>query len=257
MTMLSKNQRKLIASMAQKKYRDLHGLFLAEGPKTVSDLIDGGIHPRLIVISNERPAPDAVKASGCETITVSASQFESISHQKSPQQLLALFEKPKHTINNNAIHKELALVLDGVQDPGNLGTIIRAADWFGIHTIICSNDSADVYNPKVVQATMGAIARVKVAYTELPEYLLHYREQSTNPIYGTFLDGGNIYQQTLSQAALIVMGNEGNGIRDSVAEVVSHKITIPSYTKGLPGSESLNVGLATAIVCSEFRRRIS
>ena len=145
----------------------------------------------------------------------------------------------------------LYLALDGVQDPGNLGTIIRIADWFGINTIYCSTDTADVWNPKVVQATMGSIARVSLYYTDLPQML----KSAEVPVYGTLLDGENIYSQSLSSDGVIVMGNEGNGLSAPVRELVDRKLLIPSFNSSPDMAESLNVAIATAITCSEFRRR--
>ena len=146
------------------------------------------------------------------------------------------------------------MALDDVQDPGNLGTIIRIADWFGIEHIFCSSGTADVYNPKTIQATMGAIARVKLHYCNLPDFLKSASQKNT-PIFGTFLDGENIYTQELPANGIIIMGNEGNGISKQIAEMVTHRILIPNYPQGCETSESLNVAVATAIVCAEFRRR--
>lgn len=252
--MLSKNQKKLIASMAQKKQRDNHGLFLAEGPKTVNDLLEAGLHPTLIAHTENWSLPSSLTSEPFERISITQKELESASHLKTPQQVLALFKQPQNPVNNSAIYNELTLVLDGIQDPGNMGTIVRLADWFGIHQIVCSNDTVDVFNPKVVQATMGAIARIKVHYTELPAFFQQYRKKSNNPIYGTYLEGKNIYKSPLIAPSLIVMGNEGNGIRPENASCISHKITIPNFPIGTPTSESLNVGVAAAIVCAEFRR---
>ena len=149
----------------------------------------------------------------------------------------------------------LSLALDGVQNPGNLGTIIRLADWFGISDIYCSADTADCYNPKVVQATMGAILRVKVHYLQLADFLKKTAANKT-PVYGTMLDGVNIYQSELTPAGVIVMGNEGKGVSDECARSFTHRLLIPSYPPERQGSESLNVAMATGIVCSEFRRRM-
>jgi TrmH family RNA methyltransferase len=149
--------------------------------------------------------------------------------------------------------RKLSLVLDGIQDPGNMGTIVRVADWFGIEDIICSPDTADIYNPKTVQATMGAIARVKVHYTNLKDFL---QKHNHLPIYGTFLEGKNIYCESLSENGFIVMGNEGNGIRPETEKAINRKLFIPSFPFEREASESLNVGVATGIICGEFRRRL-
>lgn len=255
--MLSKNQKKLIASMAQKKQRDNHGLFLAEGPKTVSDLLEAGMKPTLVAHTENWSLPLSCLSDSLELMPITQKELDSASHLKTPQQVLALFKQPQYPVNNNAIYKELTLVLDGIQDPGNMGTIVRLADWFGISQIVCSMDTVDVFNPKVVQATMGAIARIKVHYVQLPAFLQQYREKCDNPIYGTYLEGENIYKKSLIAPSLIVMGNEGNGIRAENVPFITHKITIPTFPIGTPTSESLNVGVAAAIVCAEFRRSAS
>jgi TrmH family RNA methyltransferase len=252
--MLSKNQKKLIASMAQKKQRDSHQLFLAEGPKIVSELLEAGLQPSLIAHTEKWSLPDYYPSASFEHLTITQKDLDSISLLKTPQHVLALFTQPQYTINNNAIYKDLTLVLDGIQDPGNMGTIIRLADWFGINQIVCSLDTVDVFNPKVVQATMGAISRIKIHYTKLPEFLRQYREKCDNPIYGTYLGGENIYDNQLNTPALIVMGNEGNGIQAENDPFITNKITIPPFPAGTPTSESLNVSVAAAIVCAEFRR---
>jgi TrmH family RNA methyltransferase len=183
---------------------------------------------------------------------IKPSEMERISALKSPTEHLALFRIPKQQLNSEQVRSDITLVLDDVQDPGNLGTIIRLADWFGISDIVCSEDTADCFNPKVVQATMGAILRVRVHYTNLAEWLSSHKGAT---IYGTFLEGENIYNAQLEKSGVIVMGNEGQGISAEVAEKVSHKLLIPPYPADRCGSESLNVAVATAVICSEFRRR--
>jgi TrmH family RNA methyltransferase len=165
-----------------------------------------------------------------------------------------LAEIPSSVLNKDDLKNKLSLVLDSVQDPGNLGTIIRIADWFGIENIICSQDSVDVYNPKVVQSTMGAIFRVKTHYMPLEE-LFSMNEDLQLPVYGTLLDGDNIYSKDLSQSGLIIMGNESKGINPVYQSFITDKLFIPFYPEGQKRSESLNVGIATAIVCAEFRRQ--
>ena len=166
---------------------------------------------------------------------------------------IAVYEIPNYTLNLASLDGRLSLALDGIQDPGNLGTIMRTADWFGISDILCSHSTADVWNPKVVQATMGAISRVKMHYCDLPEIMRAIRI----PIYGTFLDGDNIYGANLTAEGIIVMGNEGNGISDEVSKYIGHRLTIPSFSHGNETSESLNVAIATAITVSEFRRHLN
>ena len=165
---------------------------------------------------------------------------------------MAVFEQPHYTFSANIFKGKLSLALDNIQDPGNLGTIVRLADWFGIEHIICSNGTVDIYNPKAIQATMGAISRVKVHYTDLPSFL---SKQKETPIYGTFLNGNDMYQEELTPDGIIVMGNEGNGISEQTATCINRRLYIPNYPKGRATSESLNVAMATGIICSEFRRR--
>lgn len=189
---------------------------------------------------------------GTETEVVTEAELERISLMKAPQQVLALFPIPKHTTSLARIaEKELCLVLDSVQDPGNVGTIVRLADWFGIKHIFCSHETADVFAPKAVQATMGAIARVHVHYINLKEEL----SQCNAPIYGTHLDGENIYKKDLTAHGVIIMGNEGKGISPEISRLVNTKLFIPPFPENSNTVESLNVAIATAIICSEFRRR--
>ena len=206
---------------------------MAEGPKVVGDLQAAGFRPVAIYDEME--------------------DVRRISQLQHPQGVVGVFEIPAGPRDGAGIDSsELTLVLDGVQDPGNLGTIIRIADWFGITHIYCSQDTADVYNPKVVQATMGSIARVKVEYGDLLGLVESL--PADVPVYGTLLDGDNIYQQKLENRGLIVMGNEGKGISPALAKKVNHKLLIPNFPEGRATADSLNVAIATAITCSEFRR---
>jgi TrmH family RNA methyltransferase len=185
--------------------------------------------------------------------TVTPDELRRISFLQHPQQVLALFPLPESRFDSDVAPKPegLCLALDGVQDPGNLGTIIRLADWFGISTVYCSLETADAWNSKVVQATMGSLAHVQITYCDLVPLL----RGAAVPVYGTLLDGQDIYQQPLSREGVIVMGNEGNGISPEVRQLVSHKLLIPNFNKNTETAESLNVAIATAITCSEFRRR--
>jgi TrmH family RNA methyltransferase len=187
-----------------------------------------------------------------ELVVADDDDIRKISLLKNPQDVLALFRLPSYHIDEADPAHRLTLALDGIRNPGNLGTIVRVADWFGIGHVVCSADSADVFAPKAVQATMGALARVKVHYADLEPYLDKHRHL---PLYGTFMDGDNIYGQTLSPNGVVVMGNEGSGIRPSVEALVRCRLRIPSYPAGRDTSESLNVAAAAAIVCAEFRRR--
>ena len=247
---LSKNRIKYIHSLELKKNRKADNVFLAEGPKLVGDLL-GHFSCCLLIatsewLSHNRHLP-------LEDVTeVSEEDLSRASLLKTPQQVLAVFRQPEEIIDFSVINHSLCLALDDVQDPGNLGTIIRLADWFGIEHIFCSPNTVDVYNPKSVQATMGGIARVKLHYTSLPELI---GSLTDIPVYGTFLDGENIYGHPLSKNGLIVMGNEGNGIGEEVKQLINHKLYIPNYPADRETSESLNVAIATAVVCAEFRRQ--
>ncbi len=247
--MISKNQIKYIRQLEQKKFRKRENCFVAEGPKVVGDLMHQ-YQPKAIFATEDW---NGIELTGPVPVSrVTDEELRRISFLQTPQQVLALFPIPEHTSYLSPLTSHLYLALDSVQDPGNLGTIIRIADWFGIDTIFCSEDTADAYNPKVVQATMGSLAHVHIIYTDLLQ--LFDTLPSNFPVYGTLLDGEDIYQQPLSDYGIIVMGNEGNGISEAVRQRVTHRLLIPNFHQG-PSAESLNVAIATAITCSEFRRR--
>ncbi|NDV64347.1 RNA methyltransferase [Bacteroides sp. 224] len=248
---LSKNKIKYIRALELKKNRKEENVFPAEGPKLVGDLL-GHFHCRLL-IATEEWLDGQTKVLADEIISVTPEELSRASFLKTPQQVLAIFEQPSYKITPEIINQTLCLALDDIQDPGNLGTIIRLADWFGIEYVFCSPNTVDIYNPKTIQATMGGIARVKVCYTPLKELIssLHH-----TPVYGTFLNGENIYEQPLSDTGLIVMGNEGKGISPEIEELITNKLYIPNYPQDRETSESLNVAIATAVICAEFRRRI-
>ncbi len=250
--MISKAKIKLINSLLQKKFRDETGLFVAEGTKLVIDLSLAFECSILVATSDWLSQHPQFKAT--EKIEAEADEFNKISNQKSPQGVLAVFEKQIYTWNVQELSQKLSLALDDIQDPGNLGTIIRIADWFGISDIFCSEHSADTFNPKTVQASMGALARVRVHVVNLGGFLNTC--QSKMPVYGTFMNGESIYSKTLTQTGIIVMGNEGNGISNEIEKLVSERLLIPNFPAGQATSESLNVSVATALVCGEFRRRI-
>ena len=243
--MISKNQLKYIRQLEQKKYRRREGVFVAEGTKVVGDLLQR-YRPEAVFATADWQAP-----AGITPQLVTDDELRRISFLQHPQQVLALFPLPVSS-QPSTLNSELSLALDGVQDPGNLGTIIRIADWFGISNIICSEDTVDAWNPKVVQATMGSIARVNIIYLNFPDFLDTL--PADFPVYGTFLDGDNIYTQELTPNGLIIMGNEGNGISEAVRSKVNRRLLIPDFHQG-PTADSLNVAIATAITCSEFRRR--
>lgn len=251
--MISKNKIKYIRSLELKKNRNKEGVFVAEGHKVVGDLL--ALQPALLIVATQEWLRGKQISPETEVIEVTEEELRKVSFLQHPQQVLAVFRQASAEPYQpaDADTARLCLALDGVQDPGNLGTIIRIADWFGIEHIYCSQDTADVYNPKVVQATMGSIARVSVQYGDLLQ-LVSSLPQGT-PVYGTLLDGSNIYRQQLENRGLIVMGNEGKGISPALAEKVTHKLLIPNFPEGRPTADSLNVAIATAITCAEFRRQ--
>ena len=250
--MLSKARIKQIHSLEQKKYRRQEGLFVAEGHKLVGELLAAGHTPTYLCHTELWTSNTPLS---CPVDLVSEAELKSASLLQHPQQVLALFPLPQWQLPTIETCREtLILALDGVQDPGNLGTICRLADWFGIEDIICSTETADIFNPKAIQATMGAISRVRVHYANLKDILAEAATQDTH-IYGTFLDGKNIYERTLTPHGIIVMGNEGKGISPDIEALVTDKLFIPNYPSDRPTTESLNVAVATAITCAEFRRR--
>lgn len=248
--MISKNKIKFIRSLEQKKFRKENGVFLAEGNKLVSDLSD--FFKCKILVATQQWLDSNRNIIADEKIYVEKDELSRVSLLKTPQDVLAVFEIPSYTLSMDCPRNELCLALDDVQDPGNLGTIIRIADWFGIKNIYCSHGTADAFSPKTVQATMGALARVQLHYCNIKELISSLNDV---PVFGTFLDGDSIYNNTLSSNGLIVMGNEGNGISKEVSELINRRILIPNYPQGNETTDSLNVAVATAIVCSEFRRR--
>lgn len=248
--MISKNLIKYIRSLELKKVRQKEKVFVAEGPKVVADLMEFYEAKRLLAteewfeINNMSVRP--------EDVVVTDEELRKVSFLQHPQHVIGLFDIPEYEIGLDVCRSELCLALDRVQDPGNLGTIIRVADWFGISTIFCSNDTADAFNPKVVQATMGSIAHVRIVYKDLVR-LLSSEAEDIN-VYGTSLDGDDLYVQQLSPTGLIIMGNEGNGISRQVISKVNRTLFIPDYHNNRK-ADSLNVAVSTAIICAEFRRR--
>lgn len=248
--------RKLVAGLGDAKHRRESGVFIAEGTKCVVDTI-GAFRCRYLFATAEWMTQHAELVSNINTCVVKSTDLHRMSQLSSQPPVIAVYEIPfGHVPRLSEVASRLSLVLDRVQDPGNLGTIIRIADWFGIEDVFCSHDTVDVYNPKVVQATMGALSRVRVHYVDILQ-LVRNADDAGIPVYGTVLDGSDIYETPLSSVGLIVMGNEGQGISDDVKRAISHPILIPAFShNGLPpSSDSLNVAMATAITVAEFRRR--
>ena len=250
--MISKNKIRFISSLQMKKARDENNLFVIEGEKIVKEFLEAGIRLKILAATTEFISTlPSFALKQIESIeTVSYNELKQMSSLKTPHSALAVLEKPNNKIEER-LPEKLTVALDCIQDPGNFGTIIRAAAWFGIDTIICSNDCVDVYNPKVVQASMGALLHVKVYYTELMEYL----KNINTPVYGTLLNGDSVYNQRLGNKGIILLGNESKGISEKLLPFITHKISIPSYSFTKQGIDSLNVGMAASIIFSEFYRR--
>ncbi len=255
--MLSRNQVKHIQSLKQKKFREINRQFLAEGSKLVLEILESKYKVIAVyALAGWLKGNEKILLSKKTPFTeISEGEMERITALSSPSPALAIAEIPATQILPFAAIHDLVLVLDDIKDPGNLGTIIRIADWFGIESIICSENTVDLYNPKVIQATMGSVARVRVHYFNLPEFL-----STVDPaikIYGTFPEGEIIYFMHLDPKGIIIIGNESTGISPEIASKVTDKISIPSYSPATrrDHAESLNASIAAAIVCSEFRRR--
>ncbi len=245
--MISKNQIKHIRSLHKSKGRNKSRLFLVEGPKAVEEFLESSFKIQQIFATRQWTEKMGDRAFNVEEI--SEKELQSISVQKHPNQVLAIVEMPAPPPPPENID-DLCLVLDTIQDPGNLGTIIRIADWFGIKHIICSKETADIYNPKVVQSTMGSLGRVKISYTDLPQWLGNFNGKL--PIYGSLLSGDNLYKSELSSPSLLIIGNESKGISEDVAFYISKAIKIPAW--GDSKTESLNAAVATGILVAAFRQ---
>lgn len=243
---LTNNLRKIVATLGEVKYRRRYGLFKAEGAKCVLDTIDA-FNLKYLFATDQWLSAHPYITGG--TI-VKPSDLQIMSSLTTPSEVIAVFELPQYNFDATELSGQLVIALDGVQDPGNLGTIIRTADWFGIHTVLCNYGTADAFNPKVIQSTMGAVSRVKIIYLNLVDFI---RNEYQGEVFGTFLDGDNIFASKLPEAGMIIMGNEGNGISDEIMHLVSRRIHIPSFPPGAHTSESLNVAIATAIVTAQFR----
>ena len=255
--MLSKNEIKFLNALKQKKFRNEHGLFIAEGEKIINDLLKSTINIRQVYATSEfiqtLPPSNTI-----EYIEIKSNELERISSLTTANSALAVCEIPNHQLNIDSLKEQLTLVLDDIKDPGNLGTIIRIADWFGISTIICSEETADAFNPKVVQATMGSIARIKIHYVQLTDFFQKQKESINLPVYGALLEGENVFSKKLSTNGFVVIGNESRGISIEIQQQLTDKITIPSFSNAQKHgeAESLNAAIATAVICSEFRRHL-
>ncbi|MBE7634314.1 RNA methyltransferase [Tenacibaculum finnmarkense] len=241
---LSKSNLKLITSLQQKKYRQKHQLFVAEGVKVVAELLKSSVEVAHIFTVDA----SFEIANNVQSTLISEVELKKISTLKNPNKVLGLFKIPTETARNSA---NFTLALDEVNDPGNLGTIIRLCDWFGITELVCSKNTVDCYNQKVVQSSMGSLTRVHISYVDLPSYL----KETPLAVYTADMDGENIYKASLPEKAVLVMGNEANGISNEIAAIVKHKLTIPRFGD-IQKTESLNVATATAILLSEFKRSL-
>jgi RNA methyltransferase, TrmH family len=252
--MISKNKIKLIRSLAYKKYRQRYGLFLVEGDKSVLEVLNSNYHiNELYASENFLSSHENIIHRVEKIFKARVEEIQKASLLTNPQNTLAVCYMPS-TENYITELTGLSVFLDGIQDPGNLGTIIRACDWFGIEQLICSPDTVDVYNPKVIQASMGSFCRVKIIYVPFND-IAGLAGDSQIPIYGTFTKGHNIYKEILPHKAIVVFGNEGRGISKEVSQRIEHKISIPSFDNKAEKADSLNVAITAAIVCSEFRRK--
>ena len=240
--MISKNQIKLISGLQQKKQRFANQLFFAEGVKVIQELLQSNFELEHLYTTQN----DFEKVEFSKRTSITEQELKKISALSTPNSCLAVFKIPDE---NPIIDSGLILALDDIRDPGNLGTILRLCDWFGIQQIVCSKETVDIYNPKVVQATMGSVARVNVNYVDLKAFIA----KTKLPVFGTFMNGENIYQSALPQNGIIIMGNEANGISAEIEKMVTSRLTIPRFGE-LQKTESLNVATATAIVLSEFKR---
>ncbi|MBP6302760.1 MAG: RNA methyltransferase [Bacteroidia bacterium] len=245
--MLSKNDIKRIRSLSEKKERQQQGLFIAEGDKTCRDIIGSKIRINSIYATADwLEQYTQIIPEGCDCVIVTQKELEKLSRHNAPQQVIMLVHIPKNTLNLDS--GSLTLVLDNLQDPGNLGTIIRTADWYGIQNIFCSSDTVDAYNPKVVDSTMGSIGRVNIVYGDIAELLNKYENI---PVYGALLNGESVYTAPLQTPAFLIIGNEGKGISKEIVHLINRPLHIP----GKGGAESLNAAVATAILCDHFEQK--
>lgn len=257
---LSNSKIKYINSLKLKKFRDQHNQFIAEGEKLVSEILKSSFNIITLIATDEflSGQENLIKDKKInEVIEVRDKDLERISALKSTNNVLAVVNIPIIENDINDISNTLSLLLEDIRDPGNLGTIIRIADWFGISNLFCTHECVDVYNPKVIQATMGSVCRVKVHYIDPEPILSEVKKIKDFHVYGTFMEGRNIYEADLDSKGIIILGNESRGISDNIAGYVTDRLVIPNYKDLQDTSESLNVAVAAGIVCSEFRRRLN
>lgn len=250
--MISKNQVKLIRSLHVKKFREQEGLFISEGEKIIKELLNSSFKIHSIYFTDEWKGLTERESNKKNYYKITDAELKKISQLETQNQVLAIIHIPENKLNHERIQGEFTLVLDDIRDPGNLGTIIRTADWFGIKNIICSKHSVDVFNPKVVQSSMGSIFRVNVFYENLEVFLTEVKREYGIPVYGAVLDGQNILEKKLNPESILLMGNESKGVNSSLLKLIDEKITIPKQVNST--AESLNVSIATSIMCHEFFR---
>ena len=253
--MIGKSTTKRIKSLALKKYRQKEKLFIVEGDKNVLEVLQSNFEVVKLFATQTFLSEHAnhIKHAN-QSIEAEVDEIRKMSLQKNPQNSIAVCTMPNEEPLPQILDGNLSLYLDGIQDPGNLGTLIRICDWFGINQLFCSPNTADLFNPKVIQASMGSFCRVNVWYSQF-ELVAKVAQQSNTVILGTFLNGKSIYSEKLPERALLVVGNEGNGITQSVGKTINRKIAIPRFTKENNGAESLNAAVATGIICAEFKRQ--
>jgi TrmH family RNA methyltransferase len=256
--MLSKNKIKYLASLSEKKARLEINAFLVEGEKMVFELLDSDFVVTTLLYTKKYELAVAHASENIEKITLLETEAAKISSMKTPQGIFAVARIPDNFYSPEPIYAgEFILALQDIQDPGNLGTIVRTADWFGIRQILCSKSTADILNPKVLQSTMGAVFRVKISYTDLQQTIMAIKHQHPEiPIYAAVLEGENLYNATTGKKGILMMGNESKGLSKELLDLATQKLTIPRFGNSPSAGESLNVSIATAIILSEMQRKI-
>jgi len=259
--MLSNNRISFVKSLHQKKNRFAEGLFLAEGDKLVREYLQSDFQVEEVYAQSDwLKEHGKLIGIGVESYGATSKDLERLSTLVTAPDVIAVVKVPEVRIHLSEYFSGLTLILDGIRDPGNMGTIIRTADWFGVSRIVASDDSAEHWNPKVVQASMGSLTRIRIVNYELTNFFseLNSFARTNNrdvlPVYGTFMDGKNIYKEELTAEGFIVIGNEANGIRETTEPFVNHRLSVPSFSEGPAKAESLNAAIATALVLAEFRR---